>query len=122
MKVCVTPAIALSVSIGYIIDAMLIPEGGVPEWATAVTIAGLAAIMTGPILRGYDRKNRDREANAESGGEREPPITRDLRTWFCGGPVTVAVLLQKEPVNEALYSSHWYCHCHCEQCVWARQI
>lgn len=69
MKVCVTPAIALSVSIGYIIDAMLIPEGGVPEWATAVTIAGLGALMTGPILRGYDRKDRDREASVEQGGD-----------------------------------------------------
>lgn len=69
-----------SVYIGYIVVAVFIPEGQIPEWATAVTIAGLAALMTGPILRGYDRKDRDREASAEQGGEPEPPITRDLRT------------------------------------------
>ena len=26
------------------------------EWATAVAIAGLAALLTGPMLRGYDKK------------------------------------------------------------------
>jgi Tfp pilus assembly major pilin PilA len=55
------------------------PQGQVPEWATAVAIAGLAALITGPMLRAYDKKNRDREAIAEQSDEPEPPMTQDLK-------------------------------------------
>lgn len=56
------------------------PEGRVPEWALAFAIAGLAALMTGPMLHGYDKKSRDRDTSAERGGDQESPITRDLKS------------------------------------------
>lgn len=68
----------ISVFIGSIIVAALIPEGQVPEWATTVATAGLAALMTGPMLHGYDKKDRDRKASAEHSGGLKSPITRDL--------------------------------------------
>jgi len=42
-----------AVFISFFVVAVVTPEGRVPEWATAVAIAGLAALMTGPMLRGY---------------------------------------------------------------------
>ena len=56
----------IAVFISSIVVLVVTPEGRVPEWATAVAIAGLAALMTGPMLSGYD-KNRDRGASAEIG-------------------------------------------------------
>ena len=69
----------IAVIISSIVVFVVTPEGRVPEWATAVAIAGLAALMTGPMLRGYD-KNRIRGVSAEQIGEPEPPITRNLKS------------------------------------------
>ena len=69
----------ISVFLSSIVVAVVTPEGRVSEWATTVAIAGLAALITGPMLRGYDKKDRDREASAEQSGEPEPPMTRDLK-------------------------------------------
>ncbi len=70
----------ISVFICSIAVLVVTPEGLVPEWATAIAIAGLAALMTGPMLSGFDKKERERKASAEQGGEPEPPIVRDLKS------------------------------------------
>jgi len=70
----------VSVFISSIFVAAVTPEGRASDWARAVSIAGLAALMTGPMLRGYDKKNKDREASTEQSGEQELRITRDLKS------------------------------------------
>ena len=57
----------ISVFICTIIVDSVTHEWLVPEWGAAVAIAGLAALLTGPMLRGYDKADRDREAIAKIG-------------------------------------------------------
>jgi len=54
--------------------------GRFPDLATAVAISVLASLMTGPMLRGYDKAVKDREARAEQSGESEPPPMLDLKS------------------------------------------
>jgi hypothetical protein len=47
----------IAVPLSSVVLAVVTPEGRFPEWAIPVDLAGLAALMIGSMLRGYDKGN-----------------------------------------------------------------